>query len=97
MSTIQKLSLVIVILISGCRSVAIEQPAQPQPTIIPASPGPAYIWIGDSWAWDNRSRVYVYQQGRWAQPKKSRAVWVNGHWRKVRGGWKYAKGYWKRR
>src|SRR5690349_18234842 len=95
MNTISKSLLLISILASGCRGVVVEKPAQPQATIIPGSPGPSYIWIGDSWAWDNSSRVYVYQQGRWAAPKKSKAVWVDGHWKRTKGGWKYVKGYWK--
>jgi hypothetical protein len=96
MNTRLKSFLVIVVLISGCRSVVMEKPAEPQATMIPSSPGPTYLWIGNSWAWDNQSQLYVFREGRWAEPKKSRAVWVDGYWKKTKGGWKYIRGYWKR-
>lgn len=85
-----------VILVSGCRGVVLERPIDPSGTIIPNSPGPAYVWIGDSWAWDSQSQLYIYQAGRWAKPKKSQAAWVDGYWKKSRSGWRYVRGYWKR-
>jgi hypothetical protein len=93
---ISKLLVVTLFSIAGCRGVVVEKPAQPQATIMPSPPGPSYIWVGDSWHWNNQSQLYVFQQGRWAEPKKSKAVWVDGYWKKTRSGWKYVRGYWKR-
>ena len=96
MKTIFKPLVIIALLISGCRGVVVEKPAQRQATMIPDSPGPTFVWVGDSWNWNNQSQLYVFQEGRWAEPKKSNAVWVDGYWKKTRGGWKWVRGYWKR-
>jgi hypothetical protein len=97
MNTISKSLLLAGLLVTGCRAVVVDKPAEPQATIIPSSPGPTYVWVGDSWAWDNRSHVYVVRPGYWTVPKKKKAVWVDGHWVKKRGGWKYVRGHWKQR
>jgi hypothetical protein len=84
-------------LLSSCRGVVVERPENPKETLLPSSPGPTYVWVNDSWDWNNQSRVYVAQPGYWAKPKKSNLVWVEGRWVRTRGGWKYNKGYWKRK
>jgi hypothetical protein len=83
---------IIATLISGCR-VVVDRPVRPDVILIPASPGPGYIYINDSWRWNQRAHSYRVSKGYWAKPKKS-SVWVDGHWRKTRGGWRYAKGHW---
>jgi|SRR5688572_17856702 len=87
----------LILLLSSCRGVVVEKPEGPKETILPSSPGPTYVWISDSWDWDNQTSVYVVQPGYWSEPKKNNVVWVDGHWVKKRGGWKYVKGYWKRK
>lgn len=84
------------LLFSGCRAVVVDKPEPPTATIIPNSPGPDYVWINDSWDWNNRTRVYVLQPGRWVEPRRN-AVWVDGRWVRTRGGWKYIRGHWRRR
>ncbi len=83
---------VILILFSGCRTV-VERPSNPEILIIPLSPGHDFIYINDSWRWNQRAHSYKVSKGYWAKPRKS-TVWVDGHWRKTRGGWKYAQGHW---
>jgi hypothetical protein len=88
-------AVIITLLISGCRGVVVTQPEAPQATIIPASPGPTYVWVGDSWRWNGQ--VYVIERGHWVKPKRNRVVWVDGRWVKTRGGWRYVEGHWERR
>lgn len=85
-------AILVLLLFSGCR-VVVERPANPEILILPASPGPGFIYINDSWRWNNRARTYSTSPGYWAKPKRSN-LWVDGHWRKTRGGWKYVKGHW---
>ncbi len=50
--------------------------------IIPASPGPGFVYIGDSWRWNQRAKSYKVSNGHWVKPRRS-AVWVDGHWFKL--------------
>lgn len=84
-------------LLVSCRGVVVEKPEPARETLLPSSPGPTYVWINDSWDWNNQSRVYVIQPGYWVEPKKSDLVWVDGRWVRKRGGWKYIKGHWRRK
>ena len=67
----------------------------PPPLIVesvPASPGPAFVWVGGAWVWHGR---WVWEHGRWAHPPHPGAVWVahryenrNGHRVFIQGGWR---------
>jgi hypothetical protein len=84
-------------LLVSCRGVVVEKPESARETLLPSSPGTTYVWVNDSWNWNNQSRVYVIQPGYWIEPKKGNLVWVDGRWVKKRGGWKYVKGHWKQK
>ncbi len=88
-------SILIIFLLSGCKSVVTEQPSSSQVILIPATPGPNYVWVGDSWVWNQRTHSYRASPGYWVKPKKQSAMWVDGHWVKARGGWRYVKGHWR--
>lgn len=81
--------------LSACAATVTDRPVA-EATLAPASPGPTYVWVNDSWNWNRDARVYVVKPGYWVEPKR-KAVWVDGRWVKTRRGWKYAKGYWKYR
>jgi len=38
---------------------------------------------------------HVWVAGGWYVPPRHRAVWVDGHWRKVPGGWDWVSGHWR--
>ncbi len=96
LTSIIKLAVVVTVLssLSGCRAVVVEQPSNPQIMVIPDSPGPGFIYIGDSWRWNQRERSYRVSRGHWVKPRRS-SVWVDGHWVQTRGGWRYAQGHWR--
>ena len=52
-----------------------------------------HVWIEGHWVWHQRSRKYVWVEGRVVK-KKPHKTWVSGHWRQVRGGWVYVPGFW---
>lgn len=94
MKTSLPVFVIIVIIASGCGPGIVATRPNAETSVPPEAPGPTYVWVTDSWNWNNQSRVYVIQPGYWAEPKRS-AVWVDGKWVKTRNGWKYKNGYWK--
>ena len=86
---------VIATILSGCGAAVVADMPVSETTLAPASPGPAYVWIGDSWSWDRSSNVYVMRPGYWTEPKRKNATWIEGRWIKTRRGWKYIDGHWR--
>jgi hypothetical protein len=84
------------LLLSSCTAIVVDRPESPKAIVIPNSPGPNYVWIGDSWQWNRRARNYSPKPGYWAKPKRKSVVWVDGHWVNTRSGWKYIRGHWRR-
>jgi hypothetical protein len=60
-------------------------------TIRPIRPGSNYIWIEGDWRWNNHTRSYKHQNGRWETPKRGRN-YNQGHWNKSTQGFKWEKG-----
>ena len=75
-------------------AVVTTRPVEPV-VIVPASPGPGYVWINGYWQWDRRAHVHHYVNGYWTRPARPGAVWVGGGWHQARGGWRYSRGYWR--
>ena len=46
--------------------------------VIPARPGPEFVWIEGYWAW--ASPEYVWTPGYWERPPRPRAHWVGVLW-----------------
>lgn len=70
-----------------------EAPPQDQVEVVPASPGPGYVWVGGYYY---RSYGHWYwHPGRWAYPPHPGAVWVRGRWYHGRGGWHFSAGFWE--
>lgn len=56
-------------------------------------PGPGYVWIGGYHRWDGNA--YAWSPGRWEQPPRPRARWVEHRWRHRRGGYVLVEGHWR--
>ena len=56
-------------------------------------PGRGYVWIPGYHRWDGRAHAWV--PGRWDQPPRRRARWVQHRWVKRRGGWVFIEGHWR--
>ncbi len=67
-------------------------PPEPVETVVVASPGPDYIWIGGEWVWNGR---WVWVGGHWGYPPYPHAVWIHGSWSRGPYGWRGARGHWR--
>ncbi len=67
-------------------------PPEPVETVVVASPGPDYIWIGGEWVWNGR---WVWVGGHWGYPPYPHAVWIHGSWSRGPYGWRGAPGHWR--
>jgi hypothetical protein len=84
------------VIAGGPRVFTSEVPPPPPVEVIPAAPGPTFIWIGGWWAW-NGGRWH-WERGRWAKPPHPGAIWVphnyayhGGRHTWTRGGWQSAE------
>ena len=76
-------------------TVVVQQAPPPPPTetIVVASPGPGYIWVGGEWVWNGR---WFWRAGYWGYPPYSSAIWVGGGWHEGPRGWNHSPGHWRR-
>ena len=75
--------------------VVVDQPSTPPPAQVevqPASPGPAYVWVGGCYEWH---AGWVWVRGRWAVRPRPGAVWVGGVWIHHRHGYVWVGGHWR--
>jgi len=70
-----------------------EVPPPARVEVVPASPGPAYVWIDGTWA--RHGGAWVWAPGRWIPRPHAAAVWIPGHWVSRHGGWVWVGGYWR--
>jgi hypothetical protein len=68
-------------------------PPAPIVEVVPAMPGPAFVWINGCWVWGGSH--WRWETGRWARPPHPGARWVahqyvyrNGRHVFVQGGWR---------
>lgn len=69
----------------------------PQTEVVPAQPGPAYVWVPGHWAWRGPRQGYVWVAGHYAVPQTPGYVWVPGHWIARPGGYVWVEGHWRPR
>lgn len=86
------------LLLAGCvvaaPPVVHAPPPAPAPhvEVVPASPGPTYVWGAGHWAWRGPRRGYVWVPGHWTVPAQPGYVWVPGHWVARPGGYVWVGG-----
>src|SRR6516162_3836950 len=73
---------------AGTPEVVVVPSAPPPPPVevVPAAPGPEYIWVDGYWGWHGR---WIWEPGRWAVRPHARAAWVPGRWSQGRRGWNW--------
>src|ERR1041385_5179871 len=82
----------LLIALTGCAATAhpasgVVVSAGPPPAqveAVPVTPGPDYVWIDGSWAWDGR---WLWRPGYWAVRPYPHARWERGFWRHDRSRW----------
>jgi hypothetical protein len=72
---------------------AMREPPRERVEVIPASPGPAYVWVKGHWGW--RRDDYEWIPGHWAVPDRGFREWVPGRWEHDRNGWFFVEGRWR--
>jgi hypothetical protein len=61
---------------------------------VPASLGPAYVWVKGHYRWDANAQGYAWAPGHWVVPPQGYHEWVAGHWVEQGGGWLWVEGHW---
>lgn len=72
--------------------VVVQQPAATE--VVPASPGPAYVWIAGHWEWDTPGARWVWHSGSWRMPPAPNAVWQAGYWSQQGNAWVWVHSHW---
>ena len=63
---------------------------------VPATPGPAYVWIPGSYAWRHHHKAYVWLPGYYTVPVAPNYVWMPGYWAVAPGGgYVWVDGHWR--
>lgn len=68
-------------------------PPAPVVEVIPACPGPKYLWVRGFYRWSGAA--YVWVPGRWAVRPHNHARWVEPEWRHHQRGWVFVEGHWR--
>lgn len=59
-------------------------------TTRPMRPNASYIWIEGDWRWNNQTRNYYHENGRWVAPNRGKN-YKQGHWNQSPRGHKWVK------
>ncbi|MEO8884424.1 MAG: hypothetical protein ABI367_00060 [Mucilaginibacter sp.] len=80
---------------SNAQLVVRFRPNRPGPRVVirEGRPSPRHVWVDEEWV--PRGRTYVYRRGHWAEPVRSDAVWVAGHWDHRLRGYVWVAGHWR--
>ena len=70
-------------------------PPPAQVEVVPATPGPAYVWVPGYWGWRGPRRGYAWVPGGYAVPAQPSYQWVPGYWAPRPGGWVWVEGHWR--
>ncbi|MFI5021700.1 MAG: hypothetical protein ACHQRJ_08610 [Alphaproteobacteria bacterium] len=69
------------------------EPPGPRVEVIPAPPGPAFVWTPGHWWWDGHR--WHWARGHYRRAPRPGAVWIPGGWRPGPGlGWHWVPGHW---
>jgi len=90
----------IALAVMGCASapprryvVVMPEPPADVVEVVPAQPGPEYVWIAGHHAWDGAR--YYWVAGHWGQTPAGFHEWVRGHWGRREGRWEWVEGHWR--
>jgi WXXGXW repeat (2 copies) len=72
--------------------VVVEAPPAPYEEVVPASPGPNYIWVGGYWG--RRGGHYYWYRGHYARGNGHHR-WVAGYWNHGSHGYIWVEGRWE--
>jgi hypothetical protein len=61
--------------------------------VVPAAPGPEFVWVGGYHRWNGRQ--YVWVRGRYERRPHARAHWVPAHWVARGRGHVWVEGRWE--
>jgi hypothetical protein len=67
-------------------------PPSPQVEVMPAAPGPDYVWAPGYWGWNGG---WVWIGGGWIVRPHPGAIWVGGHWAWRGRGYVWVGGHWR--
>lgn len=81
--------------LSSCVSDTVATRPEDPVVVVPASPGPTYVWVDGSWHYNRPTQAYVYREGYWVVPARPGKTWVAGHWVQTSRGWRYVEGHWQ--
>ena len=69
---------------------------RPPPTdvveVVPAQPGPEYVWVRGHYRWDDGD--YRWVNGHWQVAPQGFREWVPGHWINRHDQWFWVEGHW---
>jgi hypothetical protein len=68
-------------------------PPPPQPEVVPAAPGPDYLWIHGYHRWDGHR--YVWAGGRYERRPHANARYAPAHWEARGRGHAWVEGRWE--
>ncbi len=82
---------VVIAVLLGASALSLPRTAQayppipgPRAEVVPAAPGPGYIWRPGYWHWNGRG--YAWVRGVYVGKRPGYHAWVPGHWG-PRGRW----------
>jgi hypothetical protein len=70
-----------------------EAPPAARVEVIPAAPGPAFVWIRGYWR--HNGQRYAWVPGRWERPVDGHREWVAERYVHDRNGWYLVEGHWR--
>jgi len=73
-------------------AVVTVAPPPPRYEVIPAPPGPVYVWQPGHWRWNGNG--YYWVPGHYVSRPYAGAGWVPDHWAASGGGWVFVAGRW---
>ncbi len=79
--------------LSACAATVRTAPPPVRTEVIPAAPGPRYVWVPGRYVW--RGRAYVWQPGLYQVAPRAHQTYVAGHWRAGRRGYVWVPGRWR--
>jgi hypothetical protein len=63
--------------------------------VVPAPPGPEYVWVHGHWWWNGRA--WLWARGHYRLRPHPEAVWVEGIWAPLPSGhYRWMPGHWQR-